>query len=353
MNLIPNILPEALVRALGWTLLHSLWQAAFIALLLGLLLVLLHRHTARLRYAVAGGAMLAQLLLSVGTFAYCYARAVAPASPASGGNTSFLSIATNSLAATPVILNFWQNPAGVAQVYFEQHLPLLVTVWLLGLLLMALRFTGGVAYTQRLRHYKTTPLPQAWQSSLQALSQRIGLSGPVQLVESALVQVPIVIGFARPVILLPIGAVMGLSPKQIEAILAHELAHILRKDYLLNLLQSVMDLLFFYHPAMWWISGVVRAERENCCDDMAVAVCGDTLTYARALAELEAMRLPVAPAMAMAFSGRRGSLMARIRRLVGQQALQPTFSEGFWLRWCWLSGCWVCLSEQWPGCILP
>ncbi|MBF9252968.1 M48 family metalloprotease [Pontibacter sp. 172403-2] len=329
MNLIPNMLPEALVRALGWTLLHSLWQTAFVALLLGLLLVLLHRHTARLRYMVAGGAMLAQLLLSAGTLAYCYARAVAPVIPASAGKTSFLSISAANPAAAPLRLNFWQDPAGAAQVYFDQHLPLLVTLWLLGLLLMVLRFTGGVAYTQRLRHYKTTPLPLAWQNRLQALSQRIGLSRPVRLVESALVHVPMAIGFARPVILLPIGAVAGLSPHQVEAILAHELAHILRKDYLLNLLQSVMDLLFFYHPAMWWMSGVVRAERENCCDDIAVGICGNTLIYARALAELEAMRLPAAPAMAMAFSGRRGSLLVRIKRLLGQQSLRPTFSEGF------------------------
>ncbi|WP_187270297.1 M56 family metallopeptidase, partial [Pontibacter qinzhouensis] len=136
-------------------------------------------------------------------------------------------------------------------------------------------------------------------------------------------------GYLKPVILLPVGAVTGLSQVQVEAILAHELAHILRKDYLLNLLQSVADVLFFYHPAVWWMSGVVRAEREHCCDDLAVALCGSPLTYARALAELEAMRLPTAPAMALAVSGKNGTLLHRIKRLVQQPALRPTFSEGF------------------------
>ncbi|WP_347157519.1 M56 family metallopeptidase [Pontibacter chitinilyticus] len=322
MNLIPNLVPEALVRALGWSLLHSLWQGAVVALLLGLLLVLLHRHSAKTRYAVAGASLLVQVLLSVGTFIYYYTRSNAVL------NTAAVADITLHTPATGQAASFWQAPFGVAQAYFDQHLPLLVTVWLLGVLLMLLRFIGGIAYTQRLRHYKVAPLAQAWQNKLHLLSQRMALHRTVRLVESGLVKVPMTIGFAKPIILLPLGAVTGLSQKQVEAILAHELAHILRKDYLLNLLQSVVDMLFFYHPAMWWISGIVRAERENCCDDMAVAVCGDTQTYARALAELAAMRLPAAPAMSVAFSG-RGSLVSRIKRLVGQPSLRPTFSEGF------------------------
>ncbi|MDX5482246.1 MAG: M48 family metalloprotease, partial [Hymenobacteraceae bacterium] len=191
------------------------------------------------------------------------------------------------------------------------------------------RLIGGLAYTQRLRHYKAVPLGEKWQQRLHSLSQTIGIPQAVRLVESRVVRVPMTIGFAKPVILLPIGAVAGLPQAQVEAILAHELAHILRRDYLVNLLQSVVEILFFYHPAVWWMSGVLRAEREHCCDDIAVSICGDSLTYARALTELEAMRLPQAPAMAMALSGNRGSLVSRIKRLVGQPPLRPTFSEGF------------------------
>ncbi|MCJ8165423.1 M48 family metalloprotease [Pontibacter sp. E15-1] len=330
MNPITSLFPEGITHAIGWTLFHSLWQGAFVALLLALLLVLLHRQSARVRYAAAGGAMLLQLLLAGGTFAFYYSQSQTQALQA-----SILSESPAIPAAGPAALDalpqdsFWASPLEGAQLYFERHMPLLVMLWLLGMVMMALRFVGGVAYTQRLRHYRTAPLTDYWQQRLSALCQAAGMQRAVRLAESALVQVPMAIGIAKPVILLPVGAVTGLSQAQVEAVLAHELAHILRKDYLVNLLQSVVDMLFFYHPAMWWVSGVVRAERENCCDDIAVALCGDTLTYARALAELETMRLPAGPALAVAFSGKRGTLLSRIKRLVGQPSLKPTFTEGF------------------------
>ena len=138
-----------------------------------------------------------------------------------------------------------------------------------------------------------------------ALAERGGLKRPVQLLESALVQVPLVVGHVRPVILLPLGAVAGLSPNCLEAILAHELAHVLRRDYLVNLLQTVAEALFFYHPAVWFMGNCLRAERENCCDDTATAlVGGDPLRLARALTALaewsQSAVIPTAPRLALA-----------------------------------------------------
>lgn len=320
MNEILNLLPEGLVNALGHTLLHALWQGAAVAIALSLLLVLMHNQSAHKLYWAACSAMLAQLLFSGATFAYYYSTAPFP-------GQVYLDAAP--AAAVPAVRVTWEAPLEQILLYFEQHLPLVVTLWLLGVALMALRLIGGLAYTQRLRHYRTTPLGQQWQQKAQELARTMGISQTVRLAESALVQVPIVIGAVKPVILLPVGAATGLSQAQVEAVLAHELAHILRRDYLANLLQSVVDVLFFFHPAMWWVSGVVRAEREHCCDDIAVNHCPDTLTYARALAELEALRLPQAPAMTMALSGKRGSLMGRMKRLLGQQGMRPSFGEGF------------------------
>ncbi|WP_439880672.1 M56 family metallopeptidase [Pontibacter sp. MBLB2868] len=318
---------ETLVKAMGWTLLHSLWQGALLALVLSLLMLLLHRHTSKTRYLVTGSALLLQVLLSALTFDHYYSAAYGRALPVTEGLA--INSSAQAVVLSPSATSFWMEILAKAQLYFEQNLPLLVTIWLMGLVLMTLRFIGGLAYTQRLRHYKTNPLAEKWQQKLSMLRQELGMSRAVRLVESGLVQVPMAIGYAKPVILIPIGAVTGLSQVQVEAILAHELAHIQRRDYLFNLMQSVIDIIYFYHPAMWWISGLVRAERENCCDDIAVAVCGDQLTYARALAELEAMRLPAGPALSMAFSGKRGTLLSRIKRLVGQQTLRPTFTEGF------------------------
>ena len=137
----------------------------------------------------------------------------------------------------------------------------------------------------------------------------------MQLLVSALVQVPTVVGWLRPVVLVPVGALGGLPAEHLEALLLHELAHIRRHDYLVNMLQSVAEALLFYHPAVWWVSGHIRAERELCCDDVAVSVSGDALTYARALAQLESYR-PAHLGAAVAANG--GSLADRIARLLGQ-----------------------------------
>ncbi|MHA6249483.1 M56 family metallopeptidase [Pontibacter sp. CAU 1760] len=329
MTLITELLPANLTQALGWTLLHSLWQGALVALLLSLTLVALRRASAQSRYRAAGAALLAQLLLAAGTFTYYLGTAnVASQAVLSVAELPSAAAHTQNWQQAIVSQASWLAPLEAAQAYVEQHLPLLVACWLLGMLLMAIRLTGGFAYAQRLRHEKAVPLGDHWQQKLAKLAQGMGLQTTVRLMESALVQVPMAIGIAKPVILLPIGAVTGLRPEQVEAVLAHELAHILRKDYLVNLLQTAIDTLFFYHPAMWWVSGVMRAERENCCDDMAIALCGDTLTYARTLAQLAEMRLPAAPSLVVAFPGKQGTLLNRIKRLVGAPAQKTTAGEG-------------------------
>ena len=167
----------------------------------------------------------------------------------------------------------------------------------------------------RMRSMLVRRAPPEWQETLRKLGARIGLSRPVRLLVSALVQVPTVVGWLRPVVLVPVGALGGLPAEHLEALLLHELAHIRRHDYLVNMLQSVAEALLFYHPAVWWVSGHIRAERELCCDDVAVSVSGDALTYARALAQLESYR-PAHLSAAVAANG--GSLSDRIARLLGQ-----------------------------------
>src|SRR5580693_5112634 len=141
------------------------------------------------------------------------------------------------------------------------------------------------------------------------------LHAPDRWLVSALVQAPVVVGWLKPVVLVPVGALAGLPPEQIEALLAHELAHIRRHDYLVNILQSIAEALLFYHPAVWWISNHIRNERELCCDDVAVAISGDAFIYARALVDLEQYR-PAHLNPALAANG--GSLRERIGRLLGQ-----------------------------------
>ncbi len=125
-------------------------------------------------------------------------------------------------------------------------------------------------------------------------------------------------GWIRPALLLPAATLAGLTPQQLEAVLAHELAHILRYDYVVNMLQTVVETLLFYHPAVWWASGRMRQERELCCDDLAVSACGDALCYARALTRLERLRVGAPAHAGLALGSTGGSLLYRIRRIMGE-----------------------------------
>jgi hypothetical protein len=198
----------------------------------------------------------------------------------------------------------------------------LILVWIAGVSMLSLRLLTGWIWVQRLRTRGNAPAADRWQQMAGRLSRRLHIGRAITLLESTLVEVPTVIGWLKPVVLLPASALAALSPQQLEAILAHELAHIRRHDYLVNLLQTLVETVLFYHPAVWWLSRRIRIERENCCDDLAVSLCGDPVAYAHALADLESLR-PVPSAfrrkhddhIAMAATG--GSLLERVRRLLG------------------------------------
>ena len=202
----------------------------------------------------------------------------------------------------------------------EPLLPTLILTWIAGVSVLSLRLLTGWIWIQRLRTHGA-PAADEWQRMATRLSRRLHIGRAITLLESTLVDVPTVIGWLKPVVLLPASALAALSPQQLEAILAHELAHIRRHDYLVNLLQTLVETLLFYHPAVWWLSRRIRIERENCCDDLAVSLCGDPVAYANALADLESLR-SVASAwrkhedhIAMAATG--GALLQRVRRLLG------------------------------------
>jgi protein involved in polysaccharide export with SLBB domain len=179
---------------------------------------------------------------------------------------------------------------------------------------------------------RARPAAEAVRGAAEALRLRMGVARAVRLVESSWAQVPAVVGVLRPVILLPAGALSGLTMAQLESILAHELAHVRRHDYLVNLVQAAAETLLFYHPAVWWVSRRVREERELCCDDEAAAACGDRVLYARALADLEGLRaLPTG----LAPSARGGSLARRIRRLLGaEEPVRPVPVAGILAACC-------------------
>src|SRR6266700_8429858 len=165
----------------------------------------------------------------------------------------------------------------------------MMLIWLTDVTILTLRLLTGWLWVKRIRTHGVTPAEPSWNRLLVRVACRLHIRRAITLLESTLVEVPTVIGWLKPVVLLPVSALGGLAPQQLEAILAHELAHIRRHDCLVNLLQTLVETLLFYHPAVWWLSRRIRIERENCCDDLAVSLCGDPVAYATALADLESL----------------------------------------------------------------
>jgi len=200
-------------------------------------------------------------------------------------------------------------------------MPWCVVAWFVGVFAVSLWNLGGWIAAQRLKRLGTNPVAEELSRRLSTLAQRSGINRSVAVVKSLMVEVPVVVGWLRPMILLPAGILTGLTPAELDAVLAHELAHIRRHDYLVNLLQTVIETLFFYHPGVWWLSRQIRVAREHCCDDAAVALCGNKVDYASALAAVEAGR--AAPKMAMAARKTDNSTLGRIRRVLGLAGQAP------------------------------
>ena len=313
---------EFAVRAIGWALFHSLWQGALIAAITALLLRTLEARSARARYLTAGVG-LAFVVVAWGVTAASVGRAPAP--PTAGDVRASIT----PLALTPPdgAGDFAFGPAirplspdalrddrdeDAWRTRLDAWAPVVVPLWLAGVVLLSLRLIAGWFAVERLRHAPSQAIPARVIATLARLTAHLDIRRPVRVVASAMVQVPTVIGWLRPVVLLPVSALAGLAPAQLDAILAHELAHIRRHDYAINALQSIADVLLFYHPACWWLSSRIRIEREHCCDDVAVSSSGDRLTYARALADLEALRVETR----LALAATDGPLLQRVRRLV-------------------------------------
>jgi len=281
---------EPWVTRAGWTLVHFLWQGSIVAVLLAAVRALAgRRFSARGRYALS-----------------CAALALMAAAPA----LTFLALGNPE--APPLPRPAWPPAGGAA---LDRALPWIVVAWLAGVVVFSARIALGWRMAARLRRASAGPAPFAWQHALEELMLRMRVTAPVRLLVSSIATVPAVVGWLRPIVLMPVEAMIGLPMDQVRALLAHELAHVLRHDYLVNILQSMAEALLFYHPAVWWISSEIRAERELCCDDLAVEASGDALVFAQALADVDSHRRARLRA-AQAANG--GSLIHRIRRLAGE-----------------------------------
>ena len=310
--------------ALGWTLLHTLWQGFALVLPVAIALHVLRHKSSTLRYQIGVLTLLTQLLVSAATFIWYYEPASdsQPVAPVSTARYA-MQIRWQTVSQTLP----WHQQAGQ---FLEEHLSQFVLIYLIGVALFGLRLAGGWVYLQHLRKTATQPAA-GWTQLTNRLQSALSIQAVIQVRESSRIVMPVVIGVLKPVLLLPVGLATHLSLREVEAVLAHELAHIKRHDYAVNLLQSVVEVLYFFHPALWWLSARVREEREHCCDDLAVAVSGgDGRILAQALARVEELRLnqlAQAPSLAMAFAANRHHLLHRVQRVLGVQT-RPFVSNG-------------------------
>jgi beta-lactamase regulating signal transducer with metallopeptidase domain len=293
MNLASAVSPNVL-QALGWALAHFLWQGAVIAALAAALMTVCERPT--LRYAIGILGLVAMLAAPVVTFLVVKDDA----------GSEGLSMAAATGVAMPGPL------PGVARLNL---LPWLVEAWLCGVLFFSLRFAGGVLLLER-KCRGAFASPDADVLALcRRLQQQLGLDRSIRYLQCDWLQAPAVIGWLRPAVLLPVTALTGFSEAQLRAVIAHELAHIRRHDAFVNLFQILAETLLFYHPAVWWLNRRIRAEREICCDEVAISISGDRIAYARALTLMEEWKR--APALAMAAN--HGLLSERIFCVLGRE----------------------------------
>lgn len=291
-------------EVLDWVLLHSLWQAVLAGVLLDAALLALRRHRAPIRYAAAGVAML--LLLAL---------------PALTGLRLVLD--PRALPLHPDLLPAWR-----AAPWMSEWVQWFVPFWIAGVAVQMTRVGLGVARMRTLRRADVYPAPRDWEAAVHRIGALLGMRERTILLESTRVEVPSVAGCFRPSILVPAGAFRAMDSAHREMILTHEMAHIRRRNPLVNFIQSMIEAVLFYHPMVWWISARVRQEREYCCDEFAVTMHGNPLGYARSLAGLERLRHEW-PLAAIGADG--GSLPQRVRRLMIPPAAGREISALGWL----------------------
>jgi beta-lactamase regulating signal transducer with metallopeptidase domain len=302
-------------RAFSWTLIHSLWQGLAAAIIAGLIIFCTKRSTAGLRYNLLSGVFLLFIAAAFFTFFtkyYSYNDAGVTAQ-ASGQvkEVATVTSATSTQATQP----FYKSFTDTFGFYFEQNAPLVVLVWFMVFIVQCLKLFSGFYYIQGLRRRGLSAPPEEWKEKLETLCSKLGIRQTVQFMQSQMVQMPVVLGYLKPIILVPIGMLNNLPAEQVETILLHELGHIRRRDYLINLLQSFAETVFFFNPAIKWISGIIREEREACCDDIVVDFTSNKTTYLQALVNFND-QTNTNNSYAMALGGRQTSLLNRVKRML-------------------------------------
>jgi beta-lactamase regulating signal transducer with metallopeptidase domain len=317
--------------ALGWTLLHFCWQGTAVAVAYAAMDRMTSRATSKIRYVVALTALMLMPVVVVGTFAVEIRTATpvqAHGQAAQAFSESHLAVWSRPVLHEIPLASSLEEPGDWLAMRAERLLPWVDGLWMVGVFLLALRSLGGWWQLENVRRRARRMVPQEVERGFQRISQQINVGRLVALRISDEVISPLAMGVWRATVILPMSAVMGLPKEELEAVMAHELGHIQRLDYMWNLLQTAVESVLFFHPVVWWLSRTVRERREVCCDEIAVRSCAGATVYARALLRLEEQRA-VKLRLAMAFGGCGGSLLGRVRKVLGEDmAMEGRMTSG-------------------------
>jgi bla regulator protein BlaR1 len=311
-EIVKIIFEDSLLNALGWTFVHSLWQFLIIAAVFGFVLKLISSKKAGLKYWISVLAMLLSFIVALVTFQYYYSQSNSSANIENEIlsqitlNEGFLE-ASNESESTLFLSGVLSS--------IKNKFPLIIFFWFAGIIILSIRMLTGFLWVKKIKNQSYLLEDKGLLQKLRSLVNTVGINRRVTFKLTEKISGPIVTGFFKPVVFLPASVFMQMPYEQLESIVLHELAHIKRLDYLLNIIQIIIESLFFYHPGIWYLSGVVRNERENRCDDYALEFTGDPLIYVKALTKLKEIETEN-KLLSMAFAGNKNQLLNRIKRLV-------------------------------------
>ena len=319
MNLLFAVTASQFFQAFCWTLVHSLWQGLVAALMAGIVFFFTRTSPAAVRYKWFLS-VLALFLVATGiTLFYQLGHAITMDGDADQAVSTFNQLQGNSM--NPHSVNggteTMQAPFSYSFTnYLNDHALTIVFIWFVFFLLKSVQLVAGLHYVHRIRYSQNKPVSMQWKDKLDHFARQMGITSSVVFLQSSLVKVPVVIGLLKPAILVPVGLLNNLPPEQVEAVLLHELAHVRRNDFFVNLLQSVAEVIFFFNPAIVWISGCIREEREACCDDIVLLHSSRKDSYLEALVYFQEYSMQ---GYAMAFTGKRNYLLNRVKRMLTQE----------------------------------
>lgn len=309
-----SLVNDSIINAVSWTLIHSIWLGLAAALLAGLTVLLTKKATSAIRYNLLAGLSVV-FLVTISFVFYNELETKESISPKYGQIQNKLQ--TEHLTALPALVTKAEtgSPLDVLSAFISKYSSWIVFSWFVVFIFKCIRMTGDLRRVYRARNYQTLLPPEMWQERVSQLQVLLRIKRRVKLLESKLVSIPSVTGFFKPVILVPVGMLNNIPQDQVEAILLHELAHIRRSDYAVNLMQTFLEILFFFNPGILWISSLLRDERENCCDDLAISVTNNKKEFVNALVSFQEYNIN-SQRFALQFGDRKMKLADRAKRIL-------------------------------------